>query len=181
MGRFGGKRRVAHHVWDRFGDVASYNEPFAGSLAVLLARPTAPKVETVNDLDAALANFWRALKHDPDAVAYHCDDPVNEVDLHARHKFLVANLPALREKAMADPEYYDAKMAGWWVYGICLWIGSGWCQNPHRTAGQSNCHGALPDRGVQSARAHAARRWQGGGKGAGSGVIAPALSQTRRT
>jgi site-specific DNA-adenine methylase len=33
---FGGKSRIAHLVWERFGDVAHYIEPFAGSLAVLL-------------------------------------------------------------------------------------------------------------------------------------------------
>jgi hypothetical protein len=54
-------------VWERFGNVPNYVEPFAGSLAVLLARPTPPRVETVNDKDCYLANFWRALQHDPEA------------------------------------------------------------------------------------------------------------------
>lgn len=36
---FGGKRQVAAEVWARFGEVTNYVEPFAGSLAVLLARP----------------------------------------------------------------------------------------------------------------------------------------------
>lgn len=31
---------------------------------------------------------------------------------------------------MADPEAYDAKLAGWWVWGISQWIGSGWCLSP---------------------------------------------------
>jgi site-specific DNA-adenine methylase len=66
---FGGKSRVAHLVWDRFGDVANYVEPFFGSGAVLLCRPTSPGIETVNDLDCMVANFWRALQHDPEAVA----------------------------------------------------------------------------------------------------------------
>ena len=48
---FGGKSRVADIVWDRFGDVANYVEPFFGSGAVLLARPHPPRIETVNDLD----------------------------------------------------------------------------------------------------------------------------------
>ena len=26
-----------------------------------------------------------------------------------------------------DPDWFDAKVAGWWVWGQCLWIGSGWC------------------------------------------------------
>lgn len=42
---------MAHIVWSHFGDVRNYVEPFAGSLAVLLGRPTEPKIETVNDLD----------------------------------------------------------------------------------------------------------------------------------
>ena len=57
---FGGKSRAAAIIWSRLGDVQTYNEPFAGSLAVLLARPHQPRVETVNDLDCYLANFWRA-------------------------------------------------------------------------------------------------------------------------
>lgn len=36
---FGGKSRAADLVWARFGNVPNYVEPFAGSLAVLLARP----------------------------------------------------------------------------------------------------------------------------------------------
>jgi site-specific DNA-adenine methylase len=58
---FGGKSRAAPLVWEAFGNVANYIEPFAGSLAVLLGRPTPPQTETVNDLDCYLANFWRAL------------------------------------------------------------------------------------------------------------------------
>ena len=124
---FGGKSRVADIVWDRFGDVANYVEPFFGSGAVLLARPHPPRIETVNDLDCMVANFWRAVQADPETVAQWCDWPVNEADLHARHLWLVQGLPAHRERMMTDPDYFDAKIAGWWVWGICQWIGSGWC------------------------------------------------------
>lgn len=128
---FGGKRLVADLVWARLGDVDTYNEPFAGSLAVLLGRPDAPRVETVNDVDAYLANFWRALQHDPDGVAYWADGPVNEADLHARHRWLVRARKARASiaRVKADPDYFDVKIAGWWVWGQCLWIGSGWCQD----------------------------------------------------
>lgn len=125
---------MADIVWDRFGDVATYNEPFAGSLAVLLERPHPPNIETVNDRDAYISNFWRALQHDPDQVSFYADWPVNEADLHARHKWLVAYEPA---KVKEDPDYYDAKIAGWWVWGQFLWIGSGWCQQPEWT-GRAN-------------------------------------------
>lgn len=123
---FGGKSRVSHLVWNAFGDTANYVEPFAGSLAVLLGRPHAPRIETVNDLDCYLSNFWRALKYAPEEVARWADWPVNEIDLHARHRWLVAQ-SEFRERMRGDPEFFDARVAGWWVWGICQWIGGGWC------------------------------------------------------
>jgi hypothetical protein len=126
---FGGKSRVARLVWEHFGNVPNYVEPFAGSLAVLLGRESTPRVETVNDIDCWIANFWRALQADPDAVATYADWPVNEADLHARHLWLV-NQVEFRERMKTDPDFYDVKIAGWWCWGICQWIGSGWCAQP---------------------------------------------------
>lgn len=126
---FGGKSQVADLVWSRLGDVRNYVEPFAGSLAALLRRPEPGKVETVNDLHSFIPNFWRAVKHDPDAVAEHADWPVSEADLHARHRWLVSSDAAVAamQRVKADPDFYDAKIAGWWCWGACCWIGSGWC------------------------------------------------------
>ena len=126
---FGGKSRVADLVWQRFGEVKNYVEPFFGSGAVLFLRPHEPGIETINDLDCYVANFWRALQAAPDEVARWADWPVNEADLHARHWWLV-NQSEFREKMHSDPDHYDAKIAGWWVWGICQWIGSGWCAYP---------------------------------------------------
>jgi len=49
------------------GDPAGYVEPFAGSAAVLLARPEfrGRRVETLNDADGWLVNAWRAIRNDP--------------------------------------------------------------------------------------------------------------------
>ncbi len=126
---FGGKSRVADVVWRAFGDVPNYVEPFAGSLAVLLARPHdyAARIETVNDADGMISNFWRATQSNPDEVACWADWPVNEADLHARHIWLLGQRERITERLMADPDFFDAKVAGWWVWGICSWIGSGWC------------------------------------------------------
>ena len=124
---FGGKRRVASFVWERFGDVPNYVEPFFGSGAVLLGRPSDPGIETVNDKDSLIANFWRALQIDPEKVAYYCDYPVNETDLHARHAWLVKQIPQLSASLENDPDYFDTKIAGWWCWGICSWIGRGFC------------------------------------------------------
>lgn len=143
---FGGKSRVADVVWDRFGNVDNFVEPFAGSLAVLLDRPHPPQTETVNDLDCYLANFWRALAADPLEVAHHADWPVNEADLHARHLWLVNQLE-FREKMKTEPEYFDARIAGWWVWGISQWIGSGWCSRPEWT-GRTNA--ASKSRGIHT-------------------------------
>ena len=159
---FGGKSKVAPLVWDRFGNVRNYVEPFAGSLAVLLGRPSDPKIETVNDLDCWIANFWRALQADPEAVAVHADWPVNEADLHARHLWLVRQTE-FRERMKTDPDYFDVKIAGWWVWGISQWIGSGWCQAPHQR-GRTNAGRA--ERGVA-----AVNRGRGqGGKSKARGI-----------
>jgi hypothetical protein len=53
---------------------------------------------------------------------------VSELDLSARHAWLVTTGRERVERIAADPEYYDAKVAGWWVWGLCSWIGSGWCK-----------------------------------------------------
>lgn len=133
---FGGKSRVAAQTWARFGNVKNYIEPFFGSGAMLLARPQHHFkehlcVETCNDADAFISNFWRAMQAVPEEVARHADWPVSEPDLEARHRWLV--LGPGREhvaRVKADAEYFDAKTAGWWVWGICQWIGSGWCAEP---------------------------------------------------
>lgn len=124
---FGGKSRVAPVIWQAFGEVSNYVEPFAGSLAVLLANPNRPKIETVNDLDCFITNFWRAVSADPEGVAKFADTPVHEADLHARHKWLVnASTAEFKLKMHTDPDYYDLKIAGWWVWGMGASIGNNW-------------------------------------------------------
>ena len=126
---FGGKHDIAHVVWERLGPVRHYLEPFAGSLAVLLKRPHPPQIETVNDLDGQITNVWRALAQDPCAVAHYADRPVNELDMHAANRWLLAQQETLTERMRADLHYYDAKAAGLWIWGKSCWIGSGWCES----------------------------------------------------
>jgi len=125
---FGGKRKVAAEVWSRFGSVANYVEPFFGSGAVMLGRPVPIEGnETINDLDGYVANLWRSIKLSPEATAEHADNPVNENDLHARHVWLLQRRETLRSHLEGDAEWHDPKIAGWWVWGIACWIGSGFC------------------------------------------------------
>ena len=124
---FGGKRDVAATVWASFGRIANYVEPFFGSGAVLLGRDEPVKTETVNDADGMVANFWRAVRAAPEDVATHADWPVSELDLTARHLWLVGQRERISEALERDPDWFDVKAAGWWVWGACAWIGSGWC------------------------------------------------------
>ena len=152
---FGGKSRVSEMVWDRFGNVPNYVEPFFGSGAVLLMRPHEPHIETVNDLDCMVANFWRALQLDPDEVAFYCDRPVNEADQHAIHLWLCSQ-EEFRERMKTDPDYFDAKIAGWWVWGQCIWIGSGWCASklPHLGNAGTGVHRKRPHLGDAGTGVH---------------------------
>ncbi|HAI11083.1 MAG TPA: hypothetical protein DCM28_05220 [Phycisphaerales bacterium] len=115
---FGGKSKVADLVWSRLGDVSNFIEPFAGSVAVLLRRPAdhTGKVETVNDASHFIANFWRAVQHDPAEVAKHADWPVSEADLHARHRWLMQSHIASRSPTLATPAMAPASMPSrhWW-------------------------------------------------------------------
>lgn len=124
---FGGKSKIAPEVWKRLGDTANYVEPFFGSGAMLLSRPHAPQIETVNDKDGFISNFWRAVQAEPETVARYADYPVIESDLHARHAWLLGQRDSLTTRLEGNPDYYDAKVAGWWVWGMCAWIGSGFC------------------------------------------------------
>ncbi len=124
---FGGKSLACDAVWAALGKPENYVEPFAGSAAMLLGRPDVGKVETINDADGFVANFWRAVCFDAAEVARHVDWPTNETDLIARHSWLVRNAQNLLQRLEADPDYYDSKVAGWWCWGACNWIGSGWC------------------------------------------------------
>lgn len=141
---FGGKSRAADLIWSRFGaECGNYIEPFFGSGAVWLNRPDEfAGWATINDLDGNIANVWRSMLHSPEAVAEAACWPVNECDLHARHLWLVNNAPKLAARLMADPEYHEPRTAGWWIWGVCSWIGSGWC------AGNGPWHAAPDEDGI---------------------------------
>ena len=126
---FGGKSQAAPLVWQLLGDVDHYCEPFAGSLAVLLARPhpcnRAYYSETVNDCDGLLVNAWRAIAFAPDATAEAASWPVTEADKIARQIALLRwRQREELEHLMGDPQFHDPVMAGWWLYGVACQIGA---------------------------------------------------------
>jgi hypothetical protein len=152
----GGKARVSSMVWQRLGNPDNFIEPFMGSLAVMLRRPaehfkSGYRVETCNDLNHFVVNAWRAIQRDPEQVAKWADSPVFEADLHARHKWLMRSQHAAdyRRWMAEDPEHYDAKVAGWWIWGACCWIGGAWC-NDVRTEYSQMPYVSRPGYGVNA-------------------------------
>jgi len=130
---FGGKRKVAPQVWAALGDVDNYIEPFFGGGAVWLLRPHAPRLETINDYDGFVANFWRAVQRDPLAVADAMNRPVNEVDLESMHRYLcrMPEKSEFLERMKLEIDYYDVTRAAYWCHGLNAWIGGGWCDGEY--------------------------------------------------
>ena len=124
---FGGKSSVAPVIWAALGQPKHYIEPFGGSAAVLLGRPDynpLKHMETICDLDGFVSNAWRGMQFAPDELAKYCDWPVNHADLNARRKYLNDHADLLL-RLCEDPEYFDARIGGYWIWAMSCWIGSG--------------------------------------------------------
>ena len=94
---FGGKITAAPRIVGLLPPHQHYVEPYAGSLAVLLAKPRS-QMETVNDLDGALVTFWRVLREQPAELARVC-----ALTPHSRAEY-TAVLDMLGENADSDLE-----------------------------------------------------------------------------
>ena len=177
---FGGKRDVADLVWQRFGDVENYVEPFFGSGAIMLQRPHVPRVETINDADGFVCNFWRSVQHAPVCVAHWADWPVNENDLHARHAWLNDQRADLTRRLEGSPDFFDAKIAGFWCWGTCLWIGSGFCSGngPWRVVDRQLVHLGDKERGINRQLVHLGDKGRGEPIASASEIRTQALIET---
>lgn len=119
---FGGKRRVASVIWQALGtNVDLYVEPFAGAAAVFLARPfmRTTGFEVLNDADGFVVNAYRAVRGDPETVLRYVDDLRSELEMRSRHRWLRGLREGLWTRLMEDPEFFDAKVAGMWIFGQC--------------------------------------------------------------
>ena len=123
---FGGKSRWIDTVFARIGKVGVWSEPLCGTAVMTLNNPEPAPREVICDLNAYICNFYRAVQGDPDFVATWADWPTNHHDLTARHRWLLAQGPELCQRMTADPDDFDAKIAGWWVWlkwTIKWWVG----------------------------------------------------------
>ena len=188
----GGKRRIAASLWRRFGPVAVYTEGYAGSCACLLRSPYGPAGrEIVSDTNGFICNFWRALRAEPDAVARWADYPSFHHDLTARHEWLMNwGREESHRLLKIDPEtndlWYDVKAAGWWCWGMSLWIGAGWCTDVSLRKDEQ-LHDKRPyvrdtvgGRGVSAQRATHDKIPRVSDRGGGHGVAAQALIRDQR-
>jgi DNA adenine methylase len=86
----GGKNRIAQQIADLLPDHLHYAEPFAGALSVLLAKHPS-KIESVNDLDSNIANFWAVLRDRPTELERIC-----ALTPHSRAEWLANRNPEHR-------------------------------------------------------------------------------------
>jgi site-specific DNA-adenine methylase len=124
---FGGKRQAASTIWALLGDPKRYVEPFAGSLAALLARPHPTNrsgyTEIVNDLDGLIVNMWRSIQMCPDATAEAASWIVSEADAMARQMACLDWMACRNvDRLTADPTYCDPTIAGYYLYAACAFI-----------------------------------------------------------
>lgn len=64
---YGGKWKLAPWIISHFPKHLNYVEPCAGACSVLLQKPRSP-LETINDLDGNVVNFFRVLRDQPDEL-----------------------------------------------------------------------------------------------------------------
>ena len=89
------------------------------------------------------------MRDDPEEVAFYADYPTVHQDLTARHKWLIQWGKDHRDYLSEDPDWYDAKAAGWWAWGASLWIGHGWC-HPAQGDGRPLIQNTSGGRGISA-------------------------------
>lgn len=126
----GGKGRIAHWIVPMIPPHRVYVEPFAGSAAVLLAKPVATH-EILNDLDSNAVTFYRMLRERTEDLELAC-----RLTPYARDEFLDADL---EDDAIDDLE----RARRWWIRTS---------QSFNHTAGGKTGWATSINRGSNSAR-----------------------------
>jgi DNA adenine methylase len=114
---FGGKTQLAPRIAALLPPHQHYVEPFAGSLAVLLAKPPSA-METVSDLDGDIVTFWRVLRDQPEhQSAYQRPDGLTDLERARRVWVLLTQgragmLLQAGWRHFVDPTGSGAGMAG---------------------------------------------------------------------
>ena len=127
ISRYGNKSSVALEAWKRIGGVQMVIEPMCGSAAFTLARPDTVSAAIINDIEPLIVNALRALKHDPDAVAYfyrqrRLEAPPGQMRGHVREYYFYQQRHLLARRAslaeyLRDENYFHPAAAAMWLLG----------------------------------------------------------------
>ena len=124
MAYYGGKSRLAPWIVSLLPRHRVYVEPFAGSAAVLFAKPPSTH-EIINDLYGDVVCFFRVLREQPEELEVAC-----RLTPYARDEYLAADLD---EEGLDDLE----RARRWWVrssqsFAQTAKIGTGWSTSVQR-------------------------------------------------
>ncbi len=120
----GGKKRIASWIIKHMPPHHSYLEPYFGCGAVLFAKQPAP-IETVNDLDGEVVNFFRVIR-----------DPESREKLRERITYTPYARQAYDEAVRGDPEDPVGRAACFAVksmqsHGFRMTDDGGWKKDVH--------------------------------------------------
>jgi site-specific DNA-adenine methylase len=121
---FGKKTRIAPFVWDLFdaANTGMYIEPFAGSGAVLFARPIIKGHEVINDKEIRLLNLYRSIKYKPDELVESLHNCKSAVDL-AAYTLYMNEHPLELDDFINDPTFCLPHMAGYFCLRVSASLG----------------------------------------------------------
>lgn len=105
----GGKSWAVKHIVPRITPHTCYCEPFAGGLAILLAKEPS-KIEVINDINSDLVNFYRCVR-------FHLDELIKEIQwvLSSRQEFT---------EMKKQPGLTDIQRAARWFRTISMSFGA---------------------------------------------------------
>lgn len=142
---FGAKRNLAAAIVEELGPHRVYWEPFCGSMAVLLAKPTCV-METVNDLHGDLVNLARVVQH----------DVLGPLLYRRLRRTLMSDVlhreAAERHRARGDAGDGAPDVEAAYDYFLCAWLGRNGCAGT-QSYNQGFCLRFTANGG------HAATRW----------------------
>jgi DNA adenine methylase len=131
---FGGKWQIAQFVLQHFPPHQSYLEPFGGGASILLLKPRT-RIETYNDLDSGVVNFFRVLRERPEELVrllqltpwareeYELSTESAGDPLEAARRFFVLSWMGIGMNAIDGKRSfrYVAKATGIWKAPAMLW------------------------------------------------------------
>jgi DNA adenine methylase len=142
----GGKTRLAPWIVSHLPPHQSYVEPFAGSAAVLFAKPRS-KVEVINDLDDRVCTLFRVIRERPDELARAV-----ALTPYARAEYLASYEPADDELEVARRFLVRVWMAHGGKLGSKSGWRAGWAGGDDSSRGSSaNVWCGLPERIAEAA------------------------------